>query len=71
MVDGHEHNKQKKHRTHFTTKYLTAIEPWCHCLVQLTQGQFHLLPAHNNILLATDICSSDAQLRQLVKFMKS
>ena len=50
MVDGHEHEKQKDHRKYFTTKYLTAIEPRCHRSVQLTQGQFQSLSAHNKVL---------------------
>ena len=39
-VDGHEHEAQKKHRSKFTTEYLTKLEPCSHRWVQMTVEKY-------------------------------
>jgi len=44
-VDGHEHEAQKKHRSKFTSEYLTKLEPRSHRWVQMTVEQYSSLQA--------------------------
>ncbi len=55
-INGHEHKDQKRHRSKFTKKYLTQLEPRSHRWVQMSTEKAELmkpsLPA-NNLLLST------------------
>ena len=44
-VDGHEHEAQKEHRSKFTNKYLTELEPCTFRYVQLTIPQYEAMQA--------------------------
>ena len=39
-VDGREHLEQKKHRSTFTTEYLTRLEPCSHRWIQIEKTKF-------------------------------
>ena len=43
MVDGHEFEEQKDHRSNHTLEYLAAIEPGTHRWIQLPLEEFEAL----------------------------
>ena len=50
MVDGHEHESQRRHQEKFTLNCLTMLEPRCHSWVQIPQSKFEMLPKRSEIL---------------------
>mmetsp|Transcript_34281 Transcript_34281/g.58189 ORF Transcript_34281/g.58189 Transcript_34281/m.58189 type:complete len:94 (-) Transcript_34281:380-661(-) len=50
MVDGHEHEEQRKNRKKLTTEYTAVIEPRCHRWVQMSLEEFDSLPKKDEIL---------------------
>jgi hypothetical protein len=45
-VDGHEHEEQKKHRSQFTQRYLSDLEPRSHRWVQMSVEKAECLFDH-------------------------
>ena len=58
-VDGHEHEDQKSHRSKFTQKYLTQLEPRSHRWVQMSMDNAEIiklsLPAKDPLLVTGHI----------------
>ena len=58
-VDGHEHEDQKSHRSKFTQKYLTQLEPCSHRWVQMSMDNAEIiklsLPAKDPLLVTGHI----------------
>ena len=52
MVDGHDHEEQKKHSAYLTSEYTTAIEPQCHHWVKMPVAEFNKLPDRQEIMNA-------------------
>jgi hypothetical protein len=54
-VDGHEHEEQKKHRSQFTQRYLSDLEPRSHRWVQMSVEKAESiqssLPANNKLIV--------------------
>ncbi|KAL7525012.1 hypothetical protein ACHAXR_003180, partial [Thalassiosira sp. AJA248-18] len=68
MVDGHEHEEQRKHRKEFTAEYLTVLEKRSHRWIQILKTEFDAMKACTPGILASGYTYTAIDGRAMIEF---